>query len=241
MRTFLITGGNGGLGQAIATQALELEAGSRVFLGVRSGRERAQALADRFPGRCALLPLDVTQAADWEAAVAAILRETGRLDVLINNAGGHADSLLAMMPPAQWSAVIQANLDAVYLGCHACLSPMVAQRGGRIVNVASLSAWLAPAGQTNYAAAKAGVLALTQSLAKEVARLGITVNAVCPGYVATEALQSLSPEARQEILGRIPMRRLGEAKEVASAVLFLASPAASYITGASLKIDGGIL
>ncbi len=240
MRTFLITGANGGLGHAIATQALQTEPDSRVFLGVRRGRERAEALAERFPGRCSCIPLDVTRLAEWEAMVSRIVSECGRLDVLVNNAGGHDDGLLAMMPPEKWSQVIQTNLDSVFYGCRACLSPMVTQRSGRIVNVSSLSALLAPPGQTNYAAAKAGVVALTQSLSKEVARLGITVNSVCPGYIETDVL-AMAAAARQETISRIPMRRLGRPEEVAMAVLFLASPAASYITGAILKVDGGIL
>jgi 3-oxoacyl-[acyl-carrier protein] reductase len=121
------------------------------------------------------------------------------------------------------------------------LPVMIAQRGGRIVNVSSLSALLAPAGQTNYAAAKAGVLALTQSLAKEVARIGITVNAVCPGYIETEALAKMSDEERKAAAMRVPMRRLGKPAEVAAAVRFLACAEAGYITGSALKIDGGIL
>ena len=118
---------------------------------------------------------------------------------------------------------------------------MIGQRGGRIVNIASLSALLAPAGQANYAAAKAGLVALTQALAKEVARIGITVNAVCPGYLETEALAGWSATERQAAIARIPMRRLGRPEEVAALVRFLACPAAGYITGSALKIDGGIL
>ena len=136
---------------------------------------------------------------------------------------------------------LSVNLDGVFHGCQAVLPTLISQRGGRIINIASLSALLAPAGQTNYAAAKAGVIALTQSLAKEMARIGITVNVVCPGYVETEALSGLSEEERKGALSKIPMRRFGRPEEVAVAVRFLACAEASYITGSVLKVDGGIL
>ena len=141
---------------------------------------------------------------------------------------------------AAWDRILATNLDSVFHGCQAVLPTMISQRTGRIVNMASLSALLAPAGQTNYAAAKAGVIALTQSLAKEVARIGITVNVVCPGFVETEAL-TLAKEERAAAQTRIPMRRFGRPEEVAAAVRFLASAESSYITGSVLKVDGGIL
>ena len=241
MRVILITGGNGALGQALARAFLAETDTNHIWLGVRAHREAADALATEFPNRVSLLSLEVTDRAAWEAAVKTIIAAHDRLDVLVNNAGAHADSLLATMPPEAWSDVLRTNLDSVFHGCQAVLPPMISQRGGRIVNIASLSALLAPPGQTNYAAAKAGVVALTQSLAKEVARLNITVNAVCPGYLDTDALASLSPEKRQAALTQIPMRRFGRPEEVAAATVFLASAAAGYITGAALKIDGGIL
>jgi 3-oxoacyl-[acyl-carrier protein] reductase len=239
-RVFLVTGANGGLGQAIARAFLQ-DTGNKVWLGVRRNRGAAEKLIAEFEGRCALVKLDVTNPAAWKAAAETIVASDRRLDVLVNNAGHHEDGLLGTMPATAWSSVLSSNLDATFHGCQAVLPTMIGQRHGRIVNISSLSALLAPAGQTNYAAAKAGVLALTQSLAKEVARLGITVNAVCPGFIETEALRGMNEEERKGAQARVPMRRFGKPEEVAAAVEFLSSPAASYITGATLKVDGGIL
>lgn len=240
-RVILITGANGGLGAACARAFLTENESNFVWLGVRSGRAQAEQLASEFAGRCALVELDVTEPAAWQSALKRLLETSRRLDVLVNNAGLHEDALLANMPAASWSRVLDANLNSAFHGCQAALPAMIAQRHGRIVNIASLSALLAPAGQTNYAAAKAGVVALTQSLAKEVARIGITVNAVCPGFVETEALAGLSPEQRQAALARVPMRRFGRPEEVAAVVRFLACSEAGYVTGSIIKVDGGIL
>ena len=236
-RAILITGANGGLGGAIARTFLDEAKDNFVWLGVRNRRERADKMAETFSAQCKCVDLDVTDPGAWTNAVKAI----GRVDVLVNNAGAHEDALLATMPVESWQRVLSANLDAVFHGCQAVLGHMIAHRSGRIINIASLSALLAPAGQTNYAAAKAGVVALTQSLAKEVARLGITVNAICPGYVQTEAIDTMPEEQRAAALSRIPMRRFGRPEEISAAVRFLACPEASYITGCALKIDGGIL
>ena len=193
------------------------------------------------PNRTRLVSLEVTDAASWKQAATQILATHHRLDVLVNNAGTYQDALLAMMKPEAWRAVMSVNLDSTFHGCQAVLPTMISQRGGRIINVASLSALLAPGGQTNYAAANAGVVALTRSLAKEVARRGITVKAVCPGYIETEALAGMDEAARQGALGRVPMRQFGQPAEAAAAVRFLACADAGYITGSALKIDGGIL
>ncbi|MDQ6631190.1 MAG: SDR family oxidoreductase [Verrucomicrobiota bacterium] len=240
-RIILITGANGGLGQAIARTFLDESPENFIWLGLHAGREAAEKLAQQYPDRCRTLDLDVTQSAAWQKAVTQILSEHQRVDVLVNNAGKHDDGLLATLSGEAWRNVLAANLDATFHGCQAVLPTMISQRSGRIINVASLSALLAPAGQTNYAAAKAGVVALTQSLAKEIARIGITVNVVCPGYIETEALIAMNPEEKKIATSKIPMRRFGRPEEIAAAIRFLACPEASYITGSILKIDGGIL
>ena len=235
-----MTGGNGGLGLAIGRWFLESDPEIKVWLGVRSSRDGAEALAEEFGERCNLVALEVTDRDAWGSAVETIVGQDGRLDVLVNNAGVHRDALLATMSDEDWSSVIASNLDSVFYGCRAVIRTMMGQRFGRIINIASLSAVLPPVGQTNYAAAKAGVVTLSQTLAKEVARAGITVNAVLPGYIATEALSDMDADAAKRAKAGIPMRRFGRPEEVAAAVGFLACQDAGYITGSALKIDGGI-
>ena len=239
-RIILITGANGVLGQAIARTFLAETPDNFVWLGVHRRRERAEEFATANFKRCRLVALDVISADAWKSAMAEILAADSRLDALVNNAGAHADALLAQMKPESWRDVISVNLDGVFLGCQAVLPQMISQHSGRIINIASLSALFSPAGQANYSAAKAGVVALTRSLAKEVARLGVTVNAICPGYLETEMLAGLDDAARQRALAQIPMRRFGRPEEIAAAVRFLACAEAGYVTGSALKIDGGI-
>ncbi len=240
-RRILITGANGVLGCVVARHFLERDPDCRVFLGVREKRDDAEALASCHAGRAFLCPLEVTRADDWQEAVARIEAEAGPLSVLVNNAGCHDDALLAHMTGGQWARVLDANLNAVFLGCQAALQPMLRERWGRIINIASLSALHPPAGQTNYAAAKAGVIGLTQSLAKETARLGITVNALCPGHIEGAPPAGWSVEQLQAARRQTPMRRFARPEEIAAVVFFLASREASYMTGAALKLDGALV
>ncbi len=239
-KTALITGGNGGIALAIAETLLQ-DSNITVYLGVRSSRAEADALAENTAdSRCRVLDLDVTSPDEWASVVSTITDATGQLDILVNCAGFHRDSLLASMSDENWNEVLQANLNGVFYGCRAVTRTMMGQRFGRIINIASLSALLAPMGQTNYAAAKAGVIAMSQSFAKEVARAGITVNTLCPGYIETDALSEQTDEHQKELARQIPMRRFGKPAEVAAAVKFLVSNEASYITSSIIKIDGGI-
>ena len=237
----LITGANGGIGNATARYFLEHDESCFVYLGIRSGRNEADALVAEFPGRCGILQLDVTKVDGWETSLAKVAGGNRVITVLVNNAGHHDDNLMANMPLDAWTGVIESNLSSVFLGSQAVLRGMMGERFGRIINISSLSALLAPLGQTNYAAAKAGVIGMTGSLAKEVARMGITVNAVCPGYIETSATEEGDAEEIKARKKTVPMRRFGQPREVAAAVFFLASKDAAYITGATLKIDGGIL
>ncbi|MCE2959261.1 MAG: SDR family oxidoreductase [Akkermansiaceae bacterium] len=237
----LITGANGGIGSATARYFLENDPSCYVYLGVRSGCDKAQTIAATFPGRASILKLDVVCQTDWDAALTTVETEGRVITVLVNNAGHHDDQLLANMSLESWSSVIDSNLNSTFLGSRAVLRGMMGERFGRIINISSLSALLAPLGQTNYAAAKAGVVAMTQSLAKEVARMGITANAICPGYIETSALDEMDAEKKKEQKRAMPMRRFGQPHEVAATVFFLASKDAGYITGTTVKVDGGIL
>lgn len=236
-RNILITGANGALGLAIGEFFISREPDAIIHLGVRVRRDRAESLVERSQGRAKLVTLEITDPEAWKAAIEKI----GTLDVLVNNAGFHEDALLANMKTDQWLRVLEGNLSAVFHGCQAALPVMMRQRSGRIVNIASLSAMHPPAGQTNYAAAKAGVVGFTKSLAKESARMGITVNAVLPGYIEGGLPPEWSPEHLKGLKMQLPMRRFARPAEVAAAVFFLASPDASYITGTALPIDGGMI
>ncbi|MGH9488125.1 MAG: 3-oxoacyl-[acyl-carrier-protein] reductase [Terriglobales bacterium] len=239
-RVALVTGASQGIGRAIAVELAAV--GMSVACAARS-REKVEAVAAEIAaggGRALAVPMDVAEPAQIEAGLRLVLERLGKCDVLVNNAGITRDQLLLRMKRADWDAVLATNLTAAFLLAQAVLPGMVRQRWGRIINVASVVALSGNPGQTNYAAAKAGLIGLTKSLALEVASRQITVNAVAPGFVATGMTEMLGEKVREQLLERIPLGRIGHAAEVAAAVRFLSSESASYITGETLSVNGGL-
>ncbi len=236
----LVTGANGGLGIAIAKEFLESDPDLHVYLGVRQNRERAEQLRSSYTHRCHLLTLDVSKESDWSTAFDEMKDARHTPAYLVNNAGHHDDHLLANMSNESWHSILDSHLTGCFYGCRLAVPVMMRQRFGRIINISSLSAMLPPVGQTNYAAAKAGLLNFSRCLAKEVARSGITVNCISPGYIETDSLANISREEAKALKKTIPARRFGQPDEVARAAIFLANEGSGYITGSNLKIDGGI-
>jgi 3-oxoacyl-[acyl-carrier protein] reductase len=237
--TALVTGASRGIGRAIA-----LELARRGFRVIGTAMSDAgadavtQALAD-WPGSRGA-KLDVNDAAGVAALVEALVKETGGLHVLVNNAGITRDGLAVRMKDADWDAVADTNLKAVFRLSREAIRPMMKQRFGRIVNITSVVGSLGNGGQANYAAAKAGVAGLTRSLAQELGSRGITVNCVAPGFIETDMTEVLPDAQKAALLDKIPVGRLGRPEEIAAAVAFLASPEAAYITGTELHVNGGM-
>jgi 3-oxoacyl-[acyl-carrier protein] reductase len=239
-RTALVTGAGQGLGRA-AAETLH-RAGANVVINYfddPSGNNRAKAeqTTHALGDRAAALAADVRDLAGVEKMMDAAVARFGSLDILINNAGIVRDKTLRKITPEEWDAVIDTNLTGVFNACKAACERL--QDGGRIVNLASISAAVGFFGQVNYAAAKSGVIGLTKVLSRELAKRNITVNAVAPGVVLTEMGKSIPQEARGPMLANIPLNRFGEPREVAEVILFLASPMASYVTGQTLHVNGG--
>ncbi len=240
-KNVLVTGGTRGIGRAIVEAFAA--AGARVAFTYRSSTDEAEALKTTLAARGVEVLVFQGDAASAEAAdvaVEGVLRAWGRLDVLVNNAGITRDTLMLRMKEADWDAVIGTNLKSVFNFSRAAYRPMMRQRGGKIINMSSVVGVVGNAGQTNYAASKAGIIGFSKSLAKELGGRGVTVNVVAPGYVATDMTAALPEAAQKAMLDAVPLGRPARPEDIAAAVLFLASPAADYITGHVLHVDGGL-
>jgi len=240
-RIALVTGGSRGIGAAICA---ELGAGgATVVVNYVRDQSAAAAVCDRIReagGTAEPVQGDVSTAEGAAALVSQVESEVGAIDILVNNAGITRDDLIMRLSEDDWRTVIDTNLGGAFFTCRALSRPMLKRRSGAIVNISSIVGVHGNAGQTNYAASKAGLIGLTKSLAKELGGRGVRVNAIAPGYIATELTDALPDEARTAILGNTPLGRLGEPDDVARAVRFLVSDAAGFITGDVLAVDGGL-
>ncbi|MDR2873091.1 MAG: 3-oxoacyl-ACP reductase FabG [Xanthomonadaceae bacterium] len=234
----LVTGASRGIGMAIAD---ELAARGATVIGTATTEAGAVAIGERLSGHggqgCVL---DVTDAQSVDVLLDAIAKECGPISILVNNAGITRDNLLMRMKDEDWQAVLDTNLNSVYRTCKAVMRGMMKARKGRIVNIASVIGVTGNTGQSNYAAAKAGIIAFSKSLAKEIGSRGVTVNVVAPGFIDTDMTRSLPDDAKQTMLEQIALHRFGEPADIARAVAFLAGPDAVYITGETLHVNGGM-
>jgi 3-oxoacyl-[acyl-carrier protein] reductase len=232
----LVTGGSRGIGAAISRELAA--AGARVAVNYRSGKEAAKEIASEIGG--VAVAANVGDPEEAKGLVERVESELGDVDVLVNNAGVTRDTLIARMSDEEWEEVIETNLRGTFNTCRAVARKMLRRRSGAIVNLTSVVGIHGNPGQANYAASKAGIIGLTKALARELGSRGVRVNAVAPGYIATELTDVLSEEIRGSILGNTPMGRLGDPEDVAAAVRFLCSDEAAFITGDVLLVDGGL-
>ncbi len=240
-RRALVTGASRGIGRAVALRLAS--EGASVALNYNSGQEEAEAVAAEITaagGSAVTLQGNVADATQAEALVDAAAEALGGLDILVNNAGITRDNLLMRLSEDDWDAVIDTNLKGAFLCTKAAIRPMLRQRSGRIVNMSSVVAITGNPGQANYTAAKAGLIGFTRTVAREVASRGITVNAIAPGFIATQMVDSIPEDLQAQIRERIPLGAFGTPEDVAGCVAFLVSADAAYITGQVLSIDGGL-
>lgn len=240
-KTVVITGGSRGIGAATAYKFSGK--GAKVIIGYNSNYEAAEKVRKKIierGGYGEIIKINVQNRDDVKCSFESIIEKHGKVDILINNAGVIKDSALAFMKDEQWDSVINVNLTGVYNCCRYIIRSMLKKKSGVIINVSSAGAILTNPGQTNYAASKAGIIGFTQAFAKEVASFGIRINAIAPGFVETEILNSLSEKTIDIYKKLIPLSRFANPEEIADVILFLASDAASYIVGQTIAIDGGL-
>lgn len=232
----LVTGASRGIGKAIATQLKDLGA---TVIGTATSEHGAEKISE-YLGKGNGLVLNVTDNDSISTMFETIKANHGAIDVLVNNAGITRDNLIMRMKDDEWNDIIDTNLSSIFKISKAVLRPMMKNRNGRIINIGSVVGSMGNAGQVNYSTAKAGLLGFTKSLAREVASRGITVNTIAPGFIDTDMTQTLTDEQKEGIFSQVPANRLGKPEEIASAVAFLASDAAAYITGETLHVNGGM-
>lgn len=237
----LVTGGTAGIGKEIALHFAKNGARVAIF---GTNEERGQRVVDEIKAATSsealFVAVDVSKTKDVQKAVERVLEKFGSIEVLVNNAGIVRDGLLMRMSEEDWDRVLDVNLKSVYNTCKAVLRPMMKARKGKIINISSVIGLTGNAGQVNYAASKSGMIGVTKSLAKELASRNIYVNCIAPGFIETSMTSELNETLKEEILKKVPLKRLGQSKEIAHAVLFLASEGANYITGQVLAVDGGM-
>lgn len=233
----LVTGATRGIGKAIAQQ---LVAQGVTVIGTATSDAGAASISDYLGEHGQGMTLDVADDASVQAVLGAVESRYGQLDILVNNAGITRDNLLMRMKDDEWDSVLDTNLKSVFRLCKGVMRGMMKRRSGRIINISSVVGTTGNPGQTNYCAAKAGLVGFTKALAKEIAARGITVNCVAPGFIDTDMTKTLTDEQKHAIFSNIPAARLGQPEEIAAAVVFLASPAAAYITGETIHVNGGM-